>query len=276
MAIPSASWAASRGEKWLATMAGTEAMIRPVNDPLIEALQLEGPCTIADIGCGGGGATIAIAAKAPVGSIVHGFDIAPMLIEAAKARTTGQRGVAFHVADATTATTPQPYDRLASRFGVMFFEDPKAAFTNLAQWLAPGGRFAFAVWGRVSENPWITTVKDAVEEVVPVPRADLTAPGPFRYADASQFVALLEECGFKSVEVKDWRGEIAIGGGLSAADAAQFALAAFSTFGELLAAAGGDAPERAEKALVSRFQAFEKNGVVMLGASVHVVTGTRE
>ena len=80
--------------------------------------------------------------------VVHGFDISPALIELARARKrSDERAIAFEIADMTTATAPEePYDRLASRFGIMFFDDPPAAFANLVRWLAPGGRFAFAVW----------------------------------------------------------------------------------------------------------------------------------
>ena len=60
----------------------------------------------------------------------------------------------------------RPYDRLVSRLGMMFFEDPPAAFANLARWLAPGERFAFAVWGRPAENPWMTTVPEVVAEII--------------------------------------------------------------------------------------------------------------
>jgi SAM-dependent methyltransferase len=142
---PAASdWAAARGEKWRAQIAGMEAMIEPVNGPLIGALHLDARCRIADVGCGGGQTTLEILRHAPTGSVVHGYDISAALIELARARISSEkRAIAFKVADMATATAPQePYDRLASRFAVMFFADPSTAFANLFRWLAPGGRFA--------------------------------------------------------------------------------------------------------------------------------------
>jgi SAM-dependent methyltransferase len=83
---PAASdWAATRGEKWRSQLAGMEAMITPVDQPLIHALHLDAPCRIADIECGGG-TTLEILRRVPAGSVVHGFDISPALIELARAR----------------------------------------------------------------------------------------------------------------------------------------------------------------------------------------------
>ena len=159
-------------------------MLAPVDPVLIHALHLDAPYRIADLACGGGGTTLEILRRAPANTIVHGFDISPTLIEVARARTLpDERSIAFKVANIATATAPEePYDRLASRFGVMFFDDPQAAFANLLDWLRPGGRFAFAVWGPLAENPWMTIVREVLAGIVDIPSSDPEAPGPFRYA----------------------------------------------------------------------------------------------
>lgn len=267
-------WSRTRGEKWRAQLSGMEAMLAPVDEPLLKALRLEGPLRIADVGCGGGGTTREILRRAPAGSVVHGFDISPALVEAARARAAGQ-SVTFEVADAAKAAPARPFDRLASRFGVMFFDDPKAAFTNLAGWLAPRGRVAFAVWGRPAENPWMTIGRDAVAEVVDVPRPEPDAPGPFRYGDPTPLLGLLRAAGLVELDVHDWRGALPVGGGLSAEEAAAFALASFASFGELLAKAGPTALERVRQSLTDRFTGAQRNGAVWLDARVHVVTGAR-
>jgi SAM-dependent methyltransferase len=276
MSLATSDWAASRGEKWRFQLAGTEAMMTPVDEPLIRALQLDAPRRIADIGCGGGGTTLEILRRAPAGSVVHGFDVSPALIELARDRAPLRpRTIAFEIADMSTATAPaQPYDRLVSRFGVMFFDHPPTAFANLARWLAPGGRFAFAVWGRTSENPWIATVREAVAEVVDIPPSDPEAPGPFRYAVADKLLSLLSAAGYTELDLHDWRGALPVGGGLPAAEAANFALASFSSFAELLAEAGEAARDDARQALTARFFHHEQDGVVQMDACVHIVTGT--
>jgi SAM-dependent methyltransferase len=274
---PAASdWAAARGERWRAQLSGMEPTLMPIDEPLIAALKLDVPCRIAEVGCGGGGTTIEILKRAPAGSTVHGFDISPGLIELARGRTpVGERAVAFEVADMATAAPKEPYDRLVSRLGVMFFDDPPAAFANLARWLAPRGRLAFAVWARQSENPWLTTVRDVVARIVEMPRPDPSAPGPFRYADPDTLLGLLNRAGFADLEVRPWRGTLTIGGGLPPEKAAEFALSSFSSFGEVLAKAGDEAAAEAQRALTARFFDYQKDGVVRLDACVHLFTGVR-
>jgi len=272
-----AEWAATRGEKWRSQLAGMEATLAPVDEPLIQALRLDAPVRIADIGCGGGGTTLEIGRRAPAGSVVHGFDISPALIDAgsARARAAGS-AVAFSVADVAQTPAPAtPYDRLVSRFGIMFYDDPPAAFANLAGWLAPGGRFVFAVWAPPADNPWMTIVRDAVAEVVEVPRPDPEAPGPFRYAVPGTLLALLARAGFGDLDVRDWRGTLPIGGGLPAAEAADFGLAAFSSFGELLADAGEAARSRARRLLAARLAPHERDGATRIDACVRIVTGAK-
>jgi SAM-dependent methyltransferase len=275
--ITASDWASVRGEKWRTQLAGMEAMMVPVDEPLIRALRLDAPCRIADIGCGGGGTTLDIFRQVPTGCVVHGFDISAALIELAAARRQSNEGaIAFKVADVAATNAPEElYDRLVSRFGIMFFDDPPAAFANLFRWLAPGGRFAFAAWGPLSENPWMTSVREVVAEIIELTPSDPEAPGPFRYAKPEKLLELLNDAGFGELAVDDWCGALPIGGGLRAAEAADFALASFSSFGELLAEAGGDALDKARLSLTERFSRNEYDGAVQMAACVHIFTGSR-
>lgn len=271
-----ADWVAARGEKWAAQLSGMESTLGPVDEPLIAALKLDVPSRIAEIGCGGGGTALEISRRAPAGSAVHGFDISSKLIELARGRPRpAGRTIDFEVADMATAAPSMPHDRLVSRFGVMFFDDPPAAFANLARWLGPGGRFAFAVWGPPSDNPWLTSVRDVVARFVEVPRSDPEAPGLFRYADAGKLLALLDRAGFTDLDVHDWRGALPIGGALPPAEAARFALSSFSSFGELLAGAGDGALHEAHRSLTACFSRHQQDGAVRMDARVHIFTGAR-
>src|SRR3569833_482426 len=159
-ALTASDWVASRGEKWRAHAPRLEAKLRPIDAPLIGALRLDSPYRIAEVGCGGGATTLEIHRQAPAGSTVRGYDIVPGLIELARERASGSGpGIDFEVANVATVRPEQPYDRLVSRFGVMFFDDPAAAFGNLFEWLAPGGRFAMGVWGPLADNAWMTALR---------------------------------------------------------------------------------------------------------------------
>lgn len=274
--LQSSDWIAARGETWRAQLSGMEPMLAPVDEPLLRALRLDAPVRVAEVGCGGGGTALEILRRAPAGSEVHGFDISPGLIEVARGRARpDDHAVAFTVADMATAAPERPYDRLVSRFGVMFFDDPPAAFANLSRWLDPRGRFAFAVWGPPSENPWMTTVREAVARVIALPPSAPEAPGPFRYADSERFVSLLDDAGFSSLGAMEWRGALPVGGGLPPAEAARFALSSFATFGEQLARAGDGAFSEAHRALTARFARHQRDGAVHMDACVRIFTGAR-
>lgn len=271
-----AEWVGSRGDKWATQLRGMEAMLAPIDAPLLQALQLEGARRIADVGCGGGGTTLAVAREAPLDSVVHGFDISPALIALARTRAeSSPRSVRFEVRDLATTTPDQPYDRLLSRFGLMFFEDPPAAFRNLIRWLAPGGRFVFAVWGLPAENLWMA-VRDVVAPALVLPAPDPTAPGPFRYAKVEKLSSLLEQSGFTQLAVQHFRGLLPVGGALPAAAAASFAIESLGALSEQLAGESEQTRARVHELLTESFAEHERDGVVMMDASVHIVTGSRD
>lgn len=274
-AFAASGWQGARGRKWAAHLAGMEAMLEPVNAPLIRALCVDRPCRIADVACGGGSTTRALLRQVPAGSVVHGFDISETLVAAAR-KAAEREALVFEAADLATAAPPgEGYQRLVSRFGVMFFDEPEAAFRNLLRWLEPSGRFAFAVWGPPADNPWATVVRDVVSEVVELPPSASDAPGMFRYADVAPLVALLEQAGFEEVKVTDWRGALSIGGAVDHDGATRFALASFGFLAEAMAAAGTAAVAASHRSLRQRFLQVSPTTPVELQARAHLVTGRR-
>lgn len=271
------TWAAERGEKWRSQLAKMEATLAPIDAPLLDALKLDAPLRIADVACGGGGTTLELRKRAPKGSAVHGFDISRGLIETARGRIPADvDGVlTFEEADLGVAAPPDgPFDRLSSRFGTMFFEDPPAAFRNLARWLKPGGRFAFAVWAKPADNHLTSIPRNVVAASIDVPPPVPDSPGPFRYGDVSRLLDLLRAGGFTDVESNEWRGTIAVGGGLEPRAAAEFALAAFSV-AEVVASAPADVQAKVRDDLTAEYAKHVQDGVVRVAASVHIGTGSR-
>lgn len=266
-------WAGERGQSWGAHLDPLEAMLTPVNPPLLDALELGQAHRVADLACGGGGSTAALVQAAPPGSVVHGYDISPSLLELARTRVGPP--AEFFVANLETAPEPEEkYERLVSRFGTMFFSDPPAAFRNIARWLKPGGKFAFAVWGAPAENRWASVVREAVASVVTVPDTPPDSPGPFRYGEIAPYLELLKSAGFINVHPQMWRGALRPAGGVSPEEAASFALSAFSSFAALLEGAGPKAGPAAHEALRTALSAYVEDGEVALPAAVHLVTGS--
>lgn len=268
-------WVTARGEKWRASVNPMEAMLAPVDDPLIAALALDRPLRVLEVGSGGGGTTLELARHAPEGSFVQGLDISPALVESARARLPQPtRRIAFDCVDAATATPPvELFERLVSRFAVMFFDAPESAFANLRRWLVPGGRFAFAVWGPLPENPWISHAREVVAELVPLGSPPPDSPGPFRYGNVEPLLTLLAGAGFGKLEARQWRHPLLVGGGMPALQAATFALESFASYSELLLKAGGDTFEQARRALTARYAKLERGGAVRADAVVHIVLG---
>jgi SAM-dependent methyltransferase len=141
----------------------------------------------------------------------------------AQARATAPTGLPldFVQADATVHRfEPASFDLLASRFGVMFFADPIASFTNLRRALKPSGRLAFVCWREPRENPWMMAPLMAVYKHVPkMPPVPPDAPGPFAFASEERVRGILKGAGFVDVAMRPHNlpMDIAIGGGLEAA-----------------------------------------------------------
>jgi ubiquinone/menaquinone biosynthesis C-methylase UbiE len=149
-ALKGEDWAGEMGAKWLANLTRFEGMIAPIGEALIRQADFKTGERALDIGCSGGGTTIAIAkAVAPSGEVL-GIDISPDLTAAStqRAEDAGVSNIRFICADGATVQLPDaPFDRLFSRFGSMFFPEPHKAFANLHSLLRPGARIDLAVWG---------------------------------------------------------------------------------------------------------------------------------
>lgn len=185
-----------------------ERLTSTVTPVLLDALALQPGERVLDIGCGGG--TAALRAAGPVGSAgaVVGVDLSEPLIGLARGRATeaGLRNVAFQVADAQTDRFEgAPFDAAMSQLGVMFFDDPVAAFANVRGQLVAGGRLALACWQSADRNP--AFVLHALAEFAPPaqPSADgpeaVSPTGAFAFADAGWVGGLLEQAGFGEVAV---------------------------------------------------------------------------
>jgi SAM-dependent methyltransferase len=155
---------------------------------------------VLDVGCGAGATTQAIAAAVGPEGHATGVDISVPLIEAAR---RGGGTADFVLADAAThAFTADAYDLVTSRFGVMFFADPVAAFANLRAATRSGGRLYVITWRDVAENPFMTTAERAVAPLVPdLPKRPADGPGQFAFADPDRVRGILGDAGWADVRL---------------------------------------------------------------------------
>src|SRR5262249_40712661 len=176
-------------------------------------------------GCGCGDTTVELSKGVAPGGSATGVDISAPMLERARALAEAQRAAArFELADAQThAFPPASADVVFSRFGIMFFADPTAAFANLRRALTPSGRLAFVCWQALPENAWMAVpMLAALQHLPPPPLPGPEAPGPFSFADPARVRRILEGAGFRSVQLEDVRETLTVGGGAGPADTAEF------------------------------------------------------
>ena len=142
-------WNGDAGKRWAKDDEIMARLLRPVTEALLDHANLEECRSALDVGCGGGSQSLQLARRLGEGSRVMGVDIsAPMLAVAQDKATSpaqGRAALQFLLADAATHEFPRAnFDLLFSRFGVMFFADPEAAFTNMRTALKSQGRLAFS------------------------------------------------------------------------------------------------------------------------------------
>jgi SAM-dependent methyltransferase len=199
-----AYWNGRAGASWTDLADRTDAMLAPTDDALLEAAQLTEGERVLDVGCGCGATSLrAVKLVAPAGAIV-GVDVSEPMLGRARVRAAGHPELSFRLEDAATATFDAPFDIAISRFGVMFFEDPVAAFTNVRAALVEDvGRLAFVCWQHPSKNAWVGVPMDAARPFVPevAPPAPGT-PGPFAFADRGRVETILAEAGFVDVAIE--------------------------------------------------------------------------
>ena len=190
-------WASKSGDQWAARWRDTGRALAPVGDALnaavLEAAQ-ERPFDAFDIGCGAGDSSLALAASRPDARIV-GADLSPALIEVAKQRAAGRTSTSFIVGDAVaTAQREGPFDLFLSRHGVMFFEDPPAAFRGLRDAAREGARLVFSCFQGWEANPWASQLASAAAgRKLPPPGRE---PSGFAFADPAYVTELLEAGGW--------------------------------------------------------------------------------
>lgn len=167
---------------------------------------------IADLGCGPGLSAVALGAEVGPDGWVGAVDIVPQLAAAAQRRIADAgvhgAGVTADVATADLASVAgrgRPFDAAHSRFGLMFFPDPKRAFANIFRAIRPGGRLAASVWQHLDSNPWMMLTTATAVQILGMDRPPLPepgGPGPFSLADPDATTALLTGAGFTAVALE--------------------------------------------------------------------------
>jgi SAM-dependent methyltransferase len=180
-----------------------DGVLEPLIAPLLDAAFPGDGKHVLDIGCGAGATTLAMARRlGPTGRCV-GADISAPLVAAARARAAAN--TSFIEADAQTyAFEPASFDAVISRFGVMFFDDPPAAFANIRRAMRRDARLAFVTWRVAAENPFMTQAARVAGPLLPnpLPAPDPDKPGMFSLADPDRVRRIFTAAGWADLDLQ--------------------------------------------------------------------------
>jgi SAM-dependent methyltransferase len=289
------AWGGDRVARWLRQAAGLERQLAPVSEVLFDAARLAPGESVLDVGCGTGPTTFAAALAVGPSGRVTGLDVSAEMLAAAAdgAAARGDADAApidWLEADAVSWTPAgPPHDVVLSRFGVMFFSNPVAAFTNLARAARSGGRLAFAAWqGRDASELFAVPLHASVAALrsrgvtATGSGVDLDAflavddDGPFSLHDANKTAALLERAGWTAVDIRPHVLELPYGGGVPAATAVE-ASVDFGPTRLLLGGIDDDALRAAKEAIGEAFaHHLDGDGHVVLSGAINIITATRD
>ena len=200
-----ALWNGPGGRGWVALQDLVDQVYQPLEELLVDAISPATASRVLDVGCGTGGTTVAAARRLGASGSCTGVDISEPMIAAARDRAV-QSGasVSFIVADAQTYPLERArFDAIISRFGVMFFDDAVAAFTNLRRAARPGALLRCVVWRSAAENPFMTAAEHAAAPLLPdLPARRPDEPGQFAFADRDRVRGILEQSGWSAIDIQ--------------------------------------------------------------------------
>ena len=260
---------------WLELEDRLDEVAGPPGQWAMDRLGLEPGQRVLDIGCGLGRTTRELARMVgPEGRVV-GLDISDGMLKAARehAAQAGVANVEFVHGDAQVHDLGAGiYDAAYSRFGVMFFADPVAAFANIHRSIRPGGRMSFVCWQSILENEWMlipaAAAMAALNAAPEIPGPE--EPGPFAYADPQRVRSILEGAGFSSVEIVP-RNDIVATGEADIPHVARTS-ARVGAAGRLLREADAATAERVVGAIEEAMRARVANGALNATRAVNLVS----
>jgi SAM-dependent methyltransferase len=198
-------WNAAEAVHWVDFQDRYDALLAPLDRHLLGAAEISGRDHVLDVGCGCGATSRAAARIAAAGDVL-GIDLSAAMLERARAVAEAEAltNVRFLRGDAQVYEFGQStFDVAISRFGVMFFADPVAAFANVARAVRDGGRLVFLCWQELLRNEWILVPGGAAAAYVPLPEpASPDEPGPFSLAEADRVRDILSAAGCRDVNIE--------------------------------------------------------------------------
>ena len=260
-------WNSAGSQAWVDEQVHMDAQLEPLSALAVTAAAAQPGERVIDIGCGCGATSLSLADS---GAQVWGVDVSAPMLALARQRASGRDNLVFSEADAAVQHYTADHDLVFSRFGVMFFADPIAAFTNIKTALNEDGRLVFICWRAPRENPWMSVVGREVQPLLPQigPPPEPRMPGPFAFVEQAWLEEILATAGFRAVQIDAVDETLRLGADLDEA------LYYLSKIGPLARGLGDLDEARRQHALsVARaaLEPYQRDQGVMLGAGCWLV-----
>ncbi|NKB37569.1 MAG: methyltransferase domain-containing protein [Gammaproteobacteria bacterium] len=267
-------WNEEGGSKWVENIDLVETMMVPMSDELLNAIAAKSGEQVLDVGCGGGVTSMKLAQQVGEEGKVIGVDVSEPILSVARDRAAGIANIEFEHSDATSAKLgKERFDIITSRFGVMFFDDPVIAFSNMHGSLKPEGRLVFMCWRGIEENPWLGATAKAAFDIVgaPAEKPDPKAPGPFSLGDSVHLQNILQTSGFHSVNLTATDKTMPMG----SLDNALGFLMKMGPVAEAIKEASVEQKELVTSAVSEVLSSFNSNKGLMVPGATWIVTASK-
>jgi SAM-dependent methyltransferase len=262
-------WQALVGRSWAENYRLTDRAFSGLTQRLLERIAEREGHAVLDVGCGAGELALAIARARP-GARVVGVDVSPELVAAAQQRGESHGNASFVHGDAATWREPGfAPDVIASRHGVMFFDDPVTAFANLHRQASDEAELIFSCFRSPEENPWASDLARLLE--LP-PSRDHTAPGPFAFADPQHVEDTLAAAGWHGMAFEPANFAYIAGTGVEPVEDALQMFRRIGPAAPALRALEGEALARAEGWIRDWLEEHRSGDLVAFPAAAWIVT----
>ena len=197
-------WNEGIGKKWVEEDDSMNERLSILTKELFLRLNISRGDKILDIGCGGGQTSFEASEIVGENGYVVGADISKILLDLAKSKYAKTKNLEFKLCDVQNYEFREnSFNKVISRFGVMFFENPVEAFKNIYNSLQEGGSLNFVCWTNVMENEFFTDPTNIIIRHLNKDFPEITrSPGPLAFSEEKYINEILSNSGFKNIKVE--------------------------------------------------------------------------
>ena len=271
-------WSGEGGDFWVENQEELDITLEPLGEATLKNIDLSSCDSVLDIGCGTGRTTIDIAERLAAHGKATGLDISEPMLEQAKilAQAEGVENVSFECLDVQVESLGDTrFDAAFSRFGVMFFEDPMQAFSNIHRALREDAPLSFVCWQSPMVNPWHFLAMEVVTEFIDNPKPPPRSPSPFAFQEREYVEEILVTANFREIEITPFEMKIPWFDGKDPNQAAASYLSINPIISEGLAALDNEGKEKILARLSDLFSSHQTDGRIVFDSATWIVAAIK-